>query len=311
MAVVNSGILSKQFDRDILKMFMNRYGSRATEYDKLFKIEEAPPGRTFRSAEISGLGNAVEIPEGSGVPFDFPEEGNDKSVDFPQTGLGFQVTEMMLEDLVHAPLKSMSETLADSMMNRVEIDCFRLFNLGATPLASGGEGASDGKPIFATDHQTLKSKTIISNLGTAALSETGLQAAFEYFDTLVNESGFPLPDLKLKRLIVPTGLRWIAMRLAKQSGGISASVDLSGNDMTTNPANGYVGAWEVHISNFLQDADAWFTMAENHQFILMWKRKTRMQAGDDFQTGNRLYKATNRFRAFCLDYKPVYGSFPT
>jgi len=309
MAVTASYAYSKQFDRNILRMFLNEYAARDPEYTKIAKIKDAPAGKTYTEAEISGLGPAQEVPEGSAVPFDLPVEGNQVSRPFTQYGLGYQLTLIAREDDVHGKLEKVAKTLAIAMNTKIEMEFFKLFNLGNT-----NQYAWDGKPIFANNHTTLKSGTTISNVTSAALSETALQAAFEYFDNLVDEAGNPIADLKLDLLVVPSQLRWVAMRLAKQEGGITStaanSPDLSGNDMTTNPANGYVGAWKIHVSRYLNDPDNWFALSSAHEMTLMWKRRVILESGEDFKTANRLYRVWARFGAFCNPYKPVYGAFP-
>lgn len=310
MAVVTSAAFAKQFDRDIQRMFFNEYASRKREYTAIAKVKDAPSGKYYREAEISGLGLPQEIPERSGVPYDVPAEGNDISRTFKQWGLGYELTLIAMEDDVQGKLEKIARTLAISMETRIEMEFFKLFNLG-----NSTEVAWDGKPIFASNHSTLKSGQTISNVTNAALSETALQAAFEYFDTLVDEAGNPLVDLGLDLLVVPSQLRWTAMRLAKQSGGITAtaaqSPDLSGNDMTTNPENGYVGPWKIHISRYLTDSDNWFALSNKHEMTLMWKRRVQFDTGTDFNTGSKLYRVWARFGTFCNPYKPVYGAFPT
>lgn len=312
MAVAMTGKFPKHLDRDIDKIFMDTYMRYPNKYTQVAKISNFPTGNKLTEARISGLGNHRQLGEAQGVDFDLPEEGREKTI-FPiKFGLGFQVTEEMVEDAVHPNVEKMPASLAISANHTLELHFWDLFNSGDSVHRS-----DDGKFIFATDHVTIKSGDTISNKVTTALSETALQAAFEYFDTLVDEAGYPVYTT-LSNLMVPTKLRWLANRLAKQQGGITNDVDdrpnLGMNDMTTNPANGYVEAWSPLVVRYLDpafggDDENWFAASPDHDMRLVWKRKVRMESADDFHTGNRLYKSTMRFQTAAFDYKGIYGSF--
>jgi phage major head subunit gpT-like protein len=297
-----------QMDREIDDMFHDRLQNYPSEYQMVANISRMPKGRRYVAAEISGLGNVKVIEEGGRVTFDTPAEGHRKEVEATQYGLGYQVTEISIEDDYHGKVVAVASTLSDAMEDKVNVEFFSLYNDGNDTHQSW-----DSKYIFADDHTTLKSGDTIDNLGAAALSETSLQAAFEYFDKLVDEAGRKIrvePDY----LLVPTELRWMAGRLSRQTGGYTDNTDnkptLGMNDMTTNSSNGYVGGYQVHICRYLTDAESWWLGSKkDHQMNLMWKRDITLESADDFHTGNRLYKVTSRFVTACFDYKPVYGAY--
>lgn len=313
MAVAMTGKFPKHLDRDIDKIFTNTYTRYPKQYMGVAKVQSFPKGNHLTEAEVSGLGGMRRLGEGQGVDFDLPEEGHEKTVYPVKFGLGFQVTEEMVEDAVHPNIPKMAQALGVSANHTIELRFWDLFNSGATV-----HRAWDGKFIFADDHSTLKSGNTIDNKSNVALSETALQGAFDYFDTLVDEAGFPVFS-PLKFVFVPTQLRWLAERLARQKGGITAGSDTaesSGNDMTTNPGNGYVDSWQVKTVRYLDaayggDDNDWYAAASDHDMRLIWKRKLRMESGDDFHTGNKLYKATMRFETAAFGYKSVYGSIVT
>ena len=295
-----------QMDRDIDEMFMDHLMKYPSEYESVANTKNFPKGRYYVQAEISGLGAVRAISEGGRIEFDTPVEGHRKSVEAVKYGLGFQVTEEMMDDDFHGKTKQVAGTLADSAKDKINVEYFSLFNDG-----DDTHTAWDSSYIFAA-HSTLKSGDTITNKGTSALSETTLQAAFEYFDGLVDEAGRKIkvvPDM----LLVPTELRWTAARLAKQVGGISTSgtvPDLSGNMMTVNPSNGVVDPWNYMVCRYLTDAESWFFLSKkDHQLYLLWKKKISLKSSDDFHTGTRLYKVTTRFKPAAFDYKAVYGAF--
>lgn len=304
-----------QFDREIDEMFMDRLMKYPSEYERIAQSKTFPKGRRYVQAEISGLGQVRIISEGGRVEFDTPVEGHRKSVEAIKYGLGFQVTEEMQDDDFHEKTGQVAGTLADSAKDKINVEYFSLYNDG-----NDVETAWDGQFIYDT-HTTLKSGDTITNIDTTALSETSLQAAFDYYYNLVDEAGRKIqvmPDT----LMVPVALRWTANRLRNQMGGITgtgsepgsgattSSAELSGNMNTVNPDMGITGGWRIEVCRYLTDNETWFLQSSrDHQNMLLWKKQITLESGDDFHTGAHLYKVTTRFKPAAFDYKGTYGSF--
>jgi hypothetical protein len=315
MALVNTKSLPNATDRSFTKSFFDAHREYPAEFSRIAKIESrvGKPGRDIKEYEMSGLGDFVDIPEGAAVTFDDPVEGHSKQLLFSKNGLGCQLTEEMQEDDLWGNVGKLSTKLAKSGRMKIDNDYFAMFNgafSGTTYLSW------DGQNICDTDHTTLKSRQTISNDGSSgtgvSLSETGLQGAFEYFDGLIDESGFPLIMEGPYILLAPKQLRWMIAKLAKNEG----KVGVFDNDINTvRPGNiagpqGMPESWTPHISRWLTDADNWFLLARNHDARLVWKRQLKLQSSDDFATGSRLYKATQRYGVGTFDYKGIYGSAP-
>jgi hypothetical protein len=291
-------------DRQIIDMFMDRVSTRYSEYERVANQKDIPKGKEYRAAETTGVGDVEEIGEGGRPAFDVPEEGNEKGAEATKYGLGVMFTEEMLDDDYHGKIEGTSQTLADAAVDKINTIYFDLFSSGDDTHQSW-----DSAYAFAT-HTTLKSGENITNLGTSALSETAFQAAFEYFDDLIDGNGRKTM-IEGNHLMVATALRWMGNRLLRQQGGISTSgtaPDLSGNDMSTNPENGYVNGWTLGIYKYLSADTDWFFMnREQHQFFLLWKKRVTIQSSDDFQTDTRMYKVTFRCKPSVFDYRQVYG----
>lgn len=303
---MNRNAYPYQFDKDIDEMFMDRLMAYPSEYEQIANVQTFPKGRYYIEAEISGLGDVRVVSEGGRFEFDTPVEGHRKSVEAVKYGLGFQVTEEMEGDDYHGKIKQVAGTLADSAKDKINVEYFSLYNDG-----NDTHTAWDGSYIFAA-HTTMKGGDTVTNIGTNALSETTLQAAFQYFQGLVDEAGRKLkvvPD----QLMVPIELQWLAGQLHRQSGAIStaaAAPNMSGNLMTTNPGNGFVEAWSPIVCRYLTASNAWFLQSKaQHQLFLLWKKKITMESADDFHTSSRLYKVSTRFKPAAFDYKPSYGAF--
>lgn len=300
MAITNTKVFGKHLDRDINDIFFDEYNLAPSEYDKIAKVMTAPAGDHYTEAELSPLGNLREIPQGNGITFDLPVEGHEKTIYYTKYGLGFQITQEMYKDDLTGNFRSMPKKLAKAASQKPEIVFFNLFNNGFASTAW------DGQYVFDTDHVTMKSGDTIANEPTTpgSLSETTLQAAFEYYDTLVDEAGNPL-NLRPNKLLVPTELKYTALKLRANEGKIGTA----NNDLNIVAVdNDIVDRYSIHVSRYLTSSSAFFLLSDSHDFRLYWKEQATMESADDFYTGNALFKTWMRFAAFVMDYKGAYGN---
>lgn len=301
MALIHSSGFSKHYDERIARIYFDEFATYVGEYDKIAKIQDAPAGNHYTEAEMSGLGTMRELPEGTGVQFDYPVEGNEKTRYYTQYGLGTQLTKISVKDDLFSQIEKIPKKLAKSAAQKPETVFWDLFNNGfATHLSI------DGDYIFSDSHTPLKSGSSIDNNGTAgALSETTMQAIFEYFWGLLDDQGMPLV-MNPWKLLLPVELTWMGEKLRRTFGGVgTADHDIN----TVNPEqNKAIGNWEPFYSRYLTSTTAYFMVAQDHDFRVMWKERAALESSDDFATGNRLYKVTMRFLAFCNQYRGVYGN---
>ena len=317
MSLANSAVFPKHFDRNIAKIFFDAGQELPSEYDKIFKIEDAPAGRDYTEAELSDLGELLAISEGRGVEYDTPVEGNEKTRYYSKFGRGFQITEELYKDDLFGNFKKLPRALMKSARNKLETVAWDVLNDGfSTSLAW------DGKAIFANNHATLKSADTINNVAAADLSTTSLQAAFDYFDNAVDSAGYP-KLIKPKVLVIPAASKWIANDILKATGRVwdyasmnkgyvndgTSNLAVAADAMNTlNPKNGIVDDWTIFVCHYLDDTDSWFLLGEDFDLRVLFKERVRMQSYDDFDTGSMKFKATTRFVAFANRYQEMYGS---
>lgn len=314
--LTNRDAFPLQFEKDIDKHIKEGYALYSGEWDKIAKKMDAPAGKEHTVAQYTGLGAVKEIGEGTGVEFDVPAEGHKHSIGYTSYGLGFQITQEMVEDTLNKEMvNKLSKSLGEQSRLRQDQDFFKMLALGD---GTTYRAAWDQKALFANNHVTLKSGDTINNLGASSLTETSLEAAFQYFyQGLVSEEGIPLnvnPDL----LIIPIGGHFTAYQLMNQTRGVTDVTNTSENtnDNKMNPSNGYVSPYRLFGSKVLQQLmsaagiDGWF-LADSKALALhfLWKRKFKTESGDDFNTGNALFKGTMRYGVGISDYKGIYGSF--
>ncbi len=310
-----------QLDRDIVDMFYERFASRPPEWSRVFKKTKFPKGADYVSADIAGIGGTLKASaEGEAVTYATGSEGFKVTRTPLFFQLGFQVTEIALEDELFDKIRQLPQSLAKTAQNTYETYCWDYVNKLAT--ASLGK---DGLYVAIATHATLKGTTI-NNLGAADLADASLKAAFEYFQKLIDEDDLPI-QMFLKTLVVPIANQWKANELLKSYGRVWDYTGTGGNEAKglvgdgTNahtasdtamnllsPSANVVNSWDVMATRWMTDDDSWLALGDEHDLQCMVKRPVRMQSADDPATGNRLYRCSTRFRPFANEYRGIYFS---
>ena len=306
MAITATANFPKHLDRDVNAIFFDEFIPYKGDYPNIAQVRPAAPGNHYTEAELSGLGHLRSKAEGDQVIFDLPVEGHEKTIYYETFALGFQVTMEMGQDDLTGNIMKMPQKLAKSAAIKPDVTFFNnIFNNGFTGTGTYNK-SWDAQNIFDQDHTELYTGlTNIANEPATAgsLCETTLQAGFEYYWDLTDEAGMPLiltPEL----LLVPPELTWMVNKLHKQGLVIgNANNDLN----TVAPENGIVG-WRPYVSRFLTSSTAFFLLPKERDCRLEWKMKATLESSDDFHTGNALFKATERFQAYAMNHKTMYGN---
>lgn len=322
---IQSGTLPLQLRKNIDNMFNSTLETAPDEVSSIFKTKEAVSSNRYTRAEVAGFGLPSSIPEGGVVPYDVPDEGFEKSYFFHEYGLGYVVSEIMLEDEQFGRITQMPKALAKSIMVFKNFDCIDLLNNGE--LTTEKYQSKDSAALFGThtllDHRFGDDTTITNTTGSAtALSEAALAAGFQHFDNMIDENGYPY-SMTANKLIVSKEDRYVAHRLITQMyGGSYAAGDLGiwGTGTPTaasnspdsmlnlaNSKNGIAPAIEVMVSRYL-DKGRWFLQSPEHEMNVMWKRAPKQESWYDKKTHNTIYQTRMRYSVFAEDYRGIYGN---
>jgi hypothetical protein len=299
MAVPNTKTFSYLADPQYRKIFLNKYEKEQSWFDKLFKIETVTKGNWIAEAMLSPLGGSRLIMEGNPVEFDTAVQGYPVKKYFNKYGLGFQITEEMQDDDLTGLVKQLPAELGTSLAYARETTAVDLLNNGHTAALYTG---MDGKAIFATNHGTLKAPSVTQANTTASgasLSETSLQAALDVMSNWLDEAGRPI-HFAPKYLVVPMGLRWMAETLLKTSGRpFSANNDV-------NATTSIWGGIQPFVHPLLTSTTAWYILCEQHDLRFTWRKTAKFESGDDFSTGNALFKTTARWVVWAYDWRGAF-----
>lgn len=278
------------------------YNAHQKEYDQIF--DTVPSNKNYEEfVQSTGFPLAVVKDESTGISYASHEQGFITRAIHVVYGLGFIVTEEEIEDNLYEDkafdragrlafsFNSTKETIGANMLNRA-------FNSSYT--------FGDGKEMIATDHPTISGGTFSNELSTgAALAESSIEDLVIQIMGATNDEGLKIA-LMPQKIVIPKDLWYEATRILEsdlQSG--TANNDINVLKMTKTFPGGIV------MNHYLTDTNNWF-IKTNAQKGLMYleRRAITFTRDNDFNTGNALAKATERYVFTIGDPRGVYGSAP-
>lgn len=241
----------------------------------------------WQSSEIHDMDLLSEIPEGSEYSFKRPKQGASKTLSVVKYGLGFSISEEMVEDGKFDLIGDMVTKLARSARESQEIQAMDMFNNGFL-----SETTADGVSLFNSAHPLPSGLSFRNTLSAAAdLSVTSLEQMLSDFEQVfVGDSGI-IYNVKPRVLLVHPNSKRYAMELI----GSELKADTGDNNMNSIRQDGLVVVSSPHLS----DVDAWFLLAapaETGLRIIQRKGIETKAAGasEGFTTDSILYKCRYR-----------------
>ncbi len=278
------------------KVYVDEYNMLPSEYDQFFNIETS--GKAYEDELVmTGLGVAVEKPEGEPIFFDRPKMRGSVRFIHAGYGLGYEITRESVEDDQYQALNSKGATnLALSMRECEELTAAAIFNLAFSTVQ-----AYDGVALISASHPDAVGGTQ-SNVSAADISVAALKAAFENFTSLTTDRGMHI-SLMPTMLVIPPGNWWTVQEI------LGAPYLSSGSQGTYTPnVTGQMGL-TPYMYTHLTDHDSWYLMLKHPMGAkFYWRRKPDPTSGDDLRAQIAWYGITARFSAGVIDWRWIYGS---
>lgn len=279
------------------KVVFETYKQRPTEGDKLVNMNTS--SRAYEEDfPIAGFGTLLSKTEGGSVTYQDAMQGTIKRYTWSTFGLGFRITEEMMEDDLYGIMGAkMSKTLGRSARNNFEIITHAPYN---NAFSTSYVGFTAGVSLCSVSQTNIKGGTQANRPATDVdIDLIPLQAALEHFHAIDDEAG--LPTVFIPQLLVHCiGDHWIVNQLLKSAG--LPGTDF--NDINQVAREGLT----PHLSHYLTGTDDWFILADEHDVNYFDRRKPRFSNSDDFDTGDAKYKLTRRNGSGFGDWRGVYGS---
>ena len=292
--------LAKELEPGLNALFGMEYARYENEHAEIFETEASD--RAFEEEVlIVGFGNARDKSEGQGVAYDQASEGFTARYTHETVALAFALTEESVEDNLYDRLGARyTKALARSMAHTKQVKAANVLNNAFSSSFTGG----DGKSLVATDHPLAGGGTFSNRPSSFSdLNETSLENALISISTFVDDRNMILA-LQGTKLIVPPQLQFVADRLLETPG----RVETADNDINAIRNMGLLPQGYA-VNHFLTDTDAFFVLTDVPDGFKHFERSpiaTSMEG--DFNTGNVLYKARERYSFGFSNPRAVFAS---
>lgn len=300
MAIINKGLFGKALWEGVNVWYGDSYNEFTPEYPELFT--KYTSNKAFEEdISVVGLGLASVMTEGGSVSFDNMRQGFITRYTHVKYGLGFIITDEMIEDdLYQVVAQKKAAAIGYSMRQTKETIGANVYNRAFNPAYTGG----DGKEMCSAVHVNVSGGTWANELGTSSdLSEAALEQACIDMGSWTDDRGLQINAMP-EKLIIPIELQFEAERILMSP----LRVGTADNDINALKMMGKFPGGVV-MNHYLTDADAWFLKTNVRDGLKQWERRADSLSDDmDFTTDNILYKATARYSFGWTDPRGIFGS---
>lgn len=264
----------------ISNIWNEAYPQRPVEYTAFVNIRETKK-RTLTDFKMAGDFSALRLKgEGEAIQYDDPLFGPEKSYTPVRFGLGYKITQEMIDHELYGQVEKFERGLIKSAIDLQEVKAALLLNNGFGTANDDGFSATgfDGLATFSTAHTRLDGGATLRNRPStdADLGITSLQAAIIDFHTQnLDERG--RPQLIRPKLLIINPADIFTARELLQSEFKPGTAD---NEVNAIREEGL----SFMVSHYLTDADAWYLIGDQHDLNFIWDVRPRGGMEEDFDT---------------------------
>lgn len=294
------GLFTVALDSFMTQRAESKYAALCTVRNSLKKKEE--------DSIRSGLPLPVRKGEGTGVAYDVEIEGPKQAWVHDVWALAVRLTEESIDDnLYHLRAGGNADELQDiftdlgaSMALNVDVKVAMLFNYATVTTYH----TTRFNTAFASTAQHRLDGSTYSNLATA----TDLTYTTFWANLIAAENQYDHRQLKVRRKVKNL---WHPPQLERNATEILKSTDRP--DTGNRAINAYASSGrniQAQNWNEMTDPDMWVLQTEGRGILFFWARKTRFAREREFQTGDMMCKADQRFSVEIADERDFYFNVP-
>lgn len=300
--VLTTGTLNPEVLRSDLK---DVWGIRMNQYEDQWKqiyMDQDSSKNFERHYGVSGFGLVPKKTQGGDLVSEDPYGAFTKDIVNVAYALGFDVTREMIMFEQYGIISDLTNALADSV--NVTVDTLAVVPLN-TGYSSTASGVGDGKVLFATDHPLGGGSTgTASNTAAtpADLSPAALkQDLINIRTTMAKDEAGKKISLKGVKLIVTPDNQFTASEILN-------STLLA--DTAENNDNSLKNILELHVNDYLTDADAYFIGTDASKQPIMQKAfyPADLQQDNDFKSQNMRMSTYFNIGFGFVDFRSMYGN---
>jgi len=256
----------------------------------------------------SGLGFPVVKGEGEAVTYDTQISGPKQTYIPVVYALAVRITEEAIDDNLYElngggngnELSELFHDLGEAMAENEEVLMARFLVNGS---ATTYHACRDALALFSSAHVRLDATTYSNTATNADLTYNAFWDCVVAAENQYNHRQYHIGK-KVKNL-------WVPPQLEKQAIEILKSSDRP--DTANRATNAMVASGRkigLKVWPYLTDTDAWYLQLDGQGIVRYNLRKTRFAREADFQTGDMMVKADQRWSAEIEDCQCWYGNVP-
>ena len=276
-------------------------------YSKLVNVKESSKKKEEDSIR-SGLGLPVVKGEGAPISYDVEIEGAKQTWVHKVYALGVRLTEESIDDnLYHLRaggsaegLNEIFEDLGRSMAENPEVEVAKLFNYAT---ATTYHTTRNSLAFASAVHPRLDGTTFSNYATSTDLTYSTFWANLVAFENQYDHRSLRTTK-KVKNLWHPPQLEKNAIEILKSSDR---------PDTANRAINAYAKSGRSitpQVWSYMTDADMWVLQSDGRGIVMFWARKTRFAREKEFQTGDMMCKADQRFSVEIADERDFYFNIP-
>lgn len=300
MSTISTGLFPQDLRPGIRMWFGSAYKLYDTKYDKILDVK-VPDDRAYEEdVMMSNLGLAKVKTQGAPVAYDSGNQLFTTRYPHIQYGLGFVITEEMLEDGIALKMgKIFAESMKQSMLRSREIIAANVYVNGftSTALMDGGDGVA----LFSASHPTAGDSFSNVPSSAASLSEAALEQMVIDVMNYKDNRG-QLIAVRPDKLIVPLALQFTAHRILNsvlQNNTADNAINAL-RDMGMLPGG-------VVVNPYLTSSTNWFVKTDQDGLNFFNRKDITMSDDNEFDTNNGKFKALMRLSVGWSDPRAGYG----
>lgn len=293
------GSFPNMFIRGLKELFSTNYKELPSVGEQIFNVMSSE--KNFEEMlSMVGFGKLPEESELETVTLQDPMEGFKSRFTHVKFGLGYQISQELVDDDMYGQISQFPAALARSARATMESKYADVFNLGF----SGGVALPDGDQLFSADHDMKRGGTLKNRPTTDAdLAFTSLRTAAIDLRKIHDDSDLPYLGSEEITLLVAPDEEFNAAEIVK-------SVERP--DTANRAANALAKQrrWNLIVWDYLTDVDAWFLVYPKamHKLVSFDRSGIKQEADRDVKTDAWYHIARYRKSVGVADWRGAVGN---
>lgn len=300
MAIISTGSFPQDLRPGVRMWFGAAYKLYDTKYDKILDVK-VPDDRAYEEdVMMSNLGLAQVKTQGAAVTYDSGQQMFTTRYPHIQYGLGFVITQEMMDDGVALKMgQTFAEALKQSMLRSREIVASNVYVNGfsSSYLMEGGDGVC----LFSSAHPTAGANFSNVPSSAASLSEASLEQMVIDVMNYKDNRG-QIITVKPDKLVIPIALQFTAHRILKSvlQNNTADNATNALRDMGMLPGG-------VVVDPYLTSTTNWFVKTDQQGLNFFNRKDITLSDDNEFDTENAKFKGLMRHSVGWSDPRAGYG----